>query len=663
MQRQEDEAGGPDVALLAVGAGQATVGRSRPRRRRRGGRRGDGQLPAPVRRGRPDAPRRGGRGGAGRAGLICERLPFRRPYHTPLFEPWMGPFRELFADVPFDAAAHAGLLAARTGAPFPADPDAIRKLAVNHWVTPVEFTRMIEAMYADGVRLFVEAGPRGNLSAFVEDILRGKPFAAIPANVPRKSGPTQINHLVAQLAAHHVPVNLGHLYAGRARRRGRVGAGGARRQGRPGGSADGRASAGHAAIMHAYLAVMEQFLDVQREVMDGVPRRPRRPPRCRRPVRVLDFAAGRRRTRPDTPFALVGDVDRSFEPGREVVFRRVMDEREDLYADDHTLGGRGVSRVDPAQNGLPVLPMTFSLEAMAEAASPARPGQGRRRHPQRPPLPLAPVRPRPDHARSPGGGRVGRSGDRRRRGEGRRPRPGQLVPPRRGEQAGVRGGRRPRRPLPRPARRRCRSRLTDEQPCQVHGRGPAAEHVPRAAVPDDPLASAGTGSEGIEGTLEVQPRDRWFRSNPDPRVAIDPVLVDAAMHILGAWHLEQPDWTGRILLPIGVQSARVLRPAPAGRQHAARPRAQRGGDRPAGPARAGGVRPRRPRLAAADRGRRTGGSTCRSGDVNFFGPKDQYFLSRDWPEAEPPAAARRACYFLDRRSTCSSRCCGRPGCG
>ena len=74
---------------------------------------------------------------------------------------------------------------------------------------------MIETMYADGVRLFVEAGPRGNLSAFVEDILRGKPFAAIPANVPRKSGPTQINHLVAQLVAHHVPVNLGHLYAGR----------------------------------------------------------------------------------------------------------------------------------------------------------------------------------------------------------------------------------------------------------------------------------------------------------------------------------------------------------------------------------------------------------------------------------------------------------------
>src|SRR5207253_4905532 len=74
------------------------------------------------------------------------------------------------------------------------------------------------------------------------------------------------------------------------------------------------------------------------------------------------------------PYALVGQVERLV-PGREVILRRVMDLREDLYADDHTLGGRGVSRVDPGQNGLPVLPMTFSLEAMAEAAALLAPGK------------------------------------------------------------------------------------------------------------------------------------------------------------------------------------------------------------------------------------------------------------------------------------------------
>src|SRR5262249_54157382 len=81
---------------------------------------------------------------------------------------------------------------------------------------PVEFTRLVERMYADGVRLFVEAGPRGNLSAFVEDVLRGRACAALPANVARRPGLTQLNHLVAQLTAHHLPLNLGHLYARRA---------------------------------------------------------------------------------------------------------------------------------------------------------------------------------------------------------------------------------------------------------------------------------------------------------------------------------------------------------------------------------------------------------------------------------------------------------------
>src|SRR4029077_19990484 len=64
-----------------------------------------------------------------------------------------------------------------------------------------------------------------------------------------------------------------------------------------------------------------------------------------------------------------------------------------------------------------------------------------------------------------------------------------------------------------------------------------------------------------------QPRDRWFRSNPEPLVVLDPVLTDAAMHILGAWHLEQPDWSGRILLPIGVNSLEFFGPAPAVGSH------------------------------------------------------------------------------------------------
>ena len=70
-------------------------------------------------------------------------------------------------------------------------------------------------MYDDGVRLFVEVGPKGNLTTFVEDILRGRSALAVPANLTRRSGIAQLNHLLGMLAAHGVPMALDALYARR----------------------------------------------------------------------------------------------------------------------------------------------------------------------------------------------------------------------------------------------------------------------------------------------------------------------------------------------------------------------------------------------------------------------------------------------------------------
>ena len=98
---------------------------------------------------------------------------------------------------------------------MPDDVASIRDLAVRQWTTAVAFRETIEAMHSDGLRLFVDVGARGNLTGFVEDILRGKPSFAVAANLPRRSGLTQLNHLVASLFAHGVPLNTDYLYARR----------------------------------------------------------------------------------------------------------------------------------------------------------------------------------------------------------------------------------------------------------------------------------------------------------------------------------------------------------------------------------------------------------------------------------------------------------------
>ena len=82
----------------------------------------------------------------------------------------------------------------------------------------MRFRETIDALYADGARIFVEAGPRGNMTAFIGDILRGRPACAVASDAPRRAGVTQLNHLVAQLAVHGVDVDVGHLFAQRALR-------------------------------------------------------------------------------------------------------------------------------------------------------------------------------------------------------------------------------------------------------------------------------------------------------------------------------------------------------------------------------------------------------------------------------------------------------------
>ena len=132
---------------------------------------------------------------------ICQELPFAGAYHTPWFEVFCTPLRAYFSRVTVTPPGAIDVYSCVTARKFPADPDAVRELVSTQWARSVRFRETIEAMHADGVRLFVEAGPRASLTGFIDDILRGREYSAIASNVPHRSGPAQVNHLVAQLIA------------------------------------------------------------------------------------------------------------------------------------------------------------------------------------------------------------------------------------------------------------------------------------------------------------------------------------------------------------------------------------------------------------------------------------------------------------------------------
>ncbi|MCB9152616.1 MAG: polyketide synthase dehydratase domain-containing protein [Caldilineae bacterium] len=144
-------------------------------------------------------------------GLIFESLRFDRAYHTALFQPYSSLFEDFYTQLPL-AAPSVTTYSCVTTAPFGDNAEDIRTLAIANWINRVRFRETIQAMYDDGVRIFVEAGARGNLTAFVGDILRGQPHLAIPANIQQRSGITQLNHLVALLYAQGVPLDIAALY-------------------------------------------------------------------------------------------------------------------------------------------------------------------------------------------------------------------------------------------------------------------------------------------------------------------------------------------------------------------------------------------------------------------------------------------------------------------
>jgi len=160
---------------------------------------------------------------AQRRGWIYERLSFDRPYHTSAFESYSEGLRD-FLDEWIVRPPACALYSCASASRFPEEISACRELALKHWMSPVEFRKTIEKMHDEGVRIFVEVGPRGNLSAFVSDTLRGRPHLAVPVDSFSRPGITQLNHFVGLLAVHGVPMKLDALYRGRRVRRMAAGA-------------------------------------------------------------------------------------------------------------------------------------------------------------------------------------------------------------------------------------------------------------------------------------------------------------------------------------------------------------------------------------------------------------------------------------------------------
>ncbi len=292
--------------------------------------------------------------------IPCEVLPFERAYHTPDFEAVMEPVAKFLNTLEWRAPAIPIFSCAIKGR-MSNEPRVLRAQAEAQWTRSVDFRETVLAMHDAGVRVFVDVGARGNLAGFVDDTLRGKPSFAIAANLPRRSGITQLNHLTAALFAHGARVDWSFLHA--------------RRRPRQVSSAPTSCPLDDAGVTTAlidYQQTMRRFLAIQREVVCA------HLASASSGVEDLEDFTFDWADEPDSE-ALAPAAERSpgpwlgrileHIPARELISRYTLDPVHDPIARHHTLGGRRTSALDSNLKGLPVVPFAMMAEMAAEAGA------------------------------------------------------------------------------------------------------------------------------------------------------------------------------------------------------------------------------------------------------------------------------------------------------
>ncbi|MDQ3404732.1 MAG: polyketide synthase dehydratase domain-containing protein [Actinomycetota bacterium] len=131
--------------------------------------------------------------------VIGQILPFRSGFHTPRLAPYLDQIQRDSDRLPLRPPS-VPIWSATIAAPYPADLDEVRALFYRHLVEPVRFRPLIERMYADGVRAFVQLGP-GQLGTLIGDVLRDKDHLVIAANSTKHGGLGQLARVTAALWA------------------------------------------------------------------------------------------------------------------------------------------------------------------------------------------------------------------------------------------------------------------------------------------------------------------------------------------------------------------------------------------------------------------------------------------------------------------------------
>ncbi|MEU8701219.1 SDR family oxidoreductase [Streptomyces sp. NPDC048680] len=145
-------------------------------------------------------------------GIDTRRLATSTAFHSPLVAPAVEPLAAYLRAVPL-TEPRIEVYGNTDAVPYPSSPDEVRRRIAAHLASPVLFQDQIEAMYAAGVRTFVEVGAGTTLTGLVGQILGGREHAAVPLDRPVRPGADTLHAALGELAVRGVPFDLDALWA------------------------------------------------------------------------------------------------------------------------------------------------------------------------------------------------------------------------------------------------------------------------------------------------------------------------------------------------------------------------------------------------------------------------------------------------------------------
>ena len=137
--------------------------------------------------------------------IESRRIPVSHAFHTEIVAPAAIPLKRVLSGLNLNVA-NVPVISNVGAEYYPSNPSGIINTLSLQLQRPVEFIAQIERLWEDGVRVFVESGPRRAVTGFVRNILGKKEHLACATNHHKRDGVEAFLEALAALAAWGVPV-------------------------------------------------------------------------------------------------------------------------------------------------------------------------------------------------------------------------------------------------------------------------------------------------------------------------------------------------------------------------------------------------------------------------------------------------------------------------